>query len=273
MLSAHSVLVALDENTVNCIIDAFSFVTGRIEPWSIVETLTKQKTETQIRARSIEQKRSRIGPPLSTSIPGTDVWTLFDRYLSFGLNISSQIKRTLSSYVRAVIASGASALDVEELVLAVSIESLLRTQFHELRVENGNIDTQINVVAELLNSSSDLDEQFRSRIYGAMQAMKTPRAKDHLMALEKLGLIDPNLVKTYGTFRGKSAHGVGVNWAEIESHIKQSSAMLVLFYQLIFLRIGYQGPYTDYGSSGYPEKMFKGNLDQAIKDCVGLESR
>jgi hypothetical protein len=265
-ISAASNEIVFDETTVNCIIDAFAFITASMEPWSIVQTWTKHQTETRIRSRGFAKRRSRIGPPLSTSLPGDDVWKLFDRYLAFGLDSSDESRHPLASYVRAVLTSGASVLDVEELVLSVTIESLLREQFSFLPLEHENLDTQIEAITDLLNAQDHLDETFRRRLFGALQAMKSPRAKDRLMALMKRSLIDENFVKTYGTFRGKSAHGVGVNWAEIESHIHQSNAMLVLFYQLVFLKIGYQGPYIDYGSSGYPERRFEADLNHASKD-------
>lgn len=266
-ISAHSTATTFDEKTVNCIIDSFAFVTGNLTAWSILETWSKQKTETQIRARLRQQRSSRIRQPLASAGFDSKVWSLFDRYLLFGLNSKNESNHPLASYVRAVIASSRGPLDVEELVLSVSIESLLRTQYSELLIEHKNLDAQIEIVVKLLTDNSCLDDQFRKRVSGAMQAMKNPRAKDSLVALEKLGLIDVSLVRLYGTFRGRSAHGVGVNWKEIASHIKQSTAMLVLFYQLIFLKIGYQGPYTDYHSPGYPEMSFEGDLDQAIKEA------
>ena len=266
IISASSHEIAFDEKTVNCIIDAFAFVTASMEPWSIVETWTKHQTETRIRSRRVEKRRSRIGPPLSTSDPpGDDVWKLFHRYLAFGLASSDESRHPLASYVRAVLTSGASVLDVQEIVLSVTIESLLREQFSFLPFEHENLHAQIEAITDLLNAQDDLDDTFRTRLFGALQAMKSPRAKDRLMALQKRSLIDKNVVRTYRKFRGKSAHGVGVNWAEIQSHLDQSSAMLVLFYQLVFLRIGSQGPYIDYGSSGYPERRFEAHLNHAFE--------
>ncbi len=260
VLSAVSGSVLFDEKVINCIIDTFSFITGTTERWSLLEIAQGETIETRVQATNVDATRSRVGPPIHGTVPNPDVWRLFDQFLSFGLNSSTDDRHPLGPLVHSVISSGKSALEVEALTLSTSIESLLKTQFAELLSENAATERNIEVASKQIESTLTLDANFRKRVLGALSAMKSPRAKDFLAKLEELKLIEPTFVKVYGELRNKSAHGIGVEWAEIQSYLNQCSTMLVLFYQLIFLRIRYTGSYTDYGTYEYPRKDFMGNL-------------
>jgi hypothetical protein len=144
--------------------------------------------------------------------------------------------------------------------LSVSVESLLTSQFSDLLSDNDKMTENIQRATGLVNGATGLDENFRNRLLGAVAAMKNPRAKDFLINLQDRNLIESTLVKVYGGLRNRSAHGVAVTWGEIQSYLNQCGSVLVLFYQLIFLKVGYRGPYTDYGTYGYPLKNFEATL-------------
>lgn len=72
-------------------------------------------------------------------------------------------------------------------------------------------------------------------------------------------LIDRDMVNIWVKLRNKSAHPVGINqeYIDKEKFIKQIDSCIVLFYQLIFNIIHYEGKYIDYSSGGWPTKKFK----------------
>ena len=102
--------------------------------------------------------------------------------------------------------------------------------------------------------SEALDADFRNRMLGSISAMKKARAKDILFVLRDSELVDRELVQTYGKLRNKTAHGVRDSGADIQNYFNQTSAVLVLFFQLVFLIIKYNGEYTDYGTYDYTAK-------------------
>ena len=89
--------------------------------------------------------------------------------------------------------------------------------------------------------------------------MKNARAKDILFKLRDNGIIDKQLIKVYGNLRNKAAHGVNDTGADLQNYSNEISAVLVLFNQLVFLLIGYNGEYTDYGTYNYPTRTFEIN--------------
>jgi hypothetical protein len=258
-LSAKSESVPFDEKAIDCIIEAFAFVTGNLSRWSILERHDGSVIETRVQATSPDGKRSRIGPPIQATGPNPDVWVLFERYLSYGLK-SAETFHPLGPLVRGILASGTAAIEVEALTLSVSVETLLTTHFSNVTPADPDIEKNIKIGASLVSAAICLDKSFRNRLIGALTAMKTPRAKDFLVHLHDRQLLEAGLVKTYDELRNKSAHRVGVNWAEFQSYLNQCSAALVLFYQLVFLRIGYTGQYTDYATYNYPLRGFDATL-------------
>lgn len=276
ILTATSDKVDFTENMLTNIIEAFHFVSGSIQSWSMLEIRDKSLEEVRLHATSKSTERTRIGPPISLNQSGDQIWKLFEKYLLFEMKNGNSKPCSLSSLVRSVISSGMSSLDVEALTLSVSIESLLAEEFGTDFETDENLENNISKVLELIKGISELDTNFRARLTSTISNMKRRRAKDFLIAFRNAGLIEPALVKAYGELRNKFAHGGRVNWAEIQNHIIQCSTILVLFYQLVFLRIGYTGIYTDYGSSGYPTREFsstfasfnKKTLDPAIQQIL-----
>ena len=256
ILTASSDKVIFTESVLTSIVEAFHFVSGSVQPWSVFEILDKSLEEIRLQAVVSDTQRTRIGPPISLSQAGDQIWKLFEKYLSFELRNGDDASRSLGSLVRSVISSGKSSLDVEALTLSVSVESLLVNEFGASFEVDKQLENNISTVIKRLEEMPDLDDNFRERLFGTMKAMKKRRAKDFLIEFREAGLIESALIKTYEKRRNKSAHGEGVNWAKIQSFINQSATVLVLFYQLIFLRIGYTGIYTDYGSYDYPIREF-----------------
>jgi hypothetical protein len=258
-LSARSEKVPFGDKVVGCILDAFSFITGSMDSWALLSRTSGSSFETKIQATDPNPKRSRIGPPLHSAHPNSDIWELFARYFLYGLNSEGSV-HPLAVLHRGVLVSGSADLEAEALTLSVSIESLLASHFSDLIPADQELDSNIKIVSSIIDKNGSLSDPFRKRLEGLLNAMKKPRAKDFLRALESRGLIESSLVKVYENLRNKSAHGVGADWADIQNFLRQCNAMLVLFYQIVFLRIGYMGQYTDYATYQFPTQRFDKSL-------------
>jgi hypothetical protein len=90
-----------------------------------------------------------------------------------------------------VISAGTGALEVEGLLLGVSVESFLRDHFPEL--QEVDVEENVQIAVKLVSDCPVLDDKFRKRLLGAISAMKAVRPKDCLLNLEKRNLIDPLL--------------------------------------------------------------------------------
>ena len=261
-LSAISDTTEFNEILINRIFEAFCFITSNSASWSALVIKSKESRETRIRAVNPNTLKSRIPTPIGFQrLQTTDsVWRLFDCYLKHVLLNEVDYFHPISHEIYSVIESGKASLDIEALTLSVSIESLLKEEMSKLYRISAELTKNICVAKELVQESEILDKDFKNRVVGVFSAMKNARAKDILFALRDNDLIDKELVKTYGDLRNKSAHGGKSSGADLQNHFNRVSAVLVLFYQLLFLVIKYEGEYTDYGAYGYPIKQFSGKL-------------
>jgi hypothetical protein len=261
-LSAVSDVVEFTDVTINRIFESFRFVTSHSEFWSILVIRNIQTTETRIKAINTKKLKSRIPSPIDYHRIdySESVWLLFNCYLKHVLANNIDYLHPIFKEVYSVIESGKASLDVEALILSVSIESLLREELNNFYKLSPELSTNICIAKKLILESDILDENFKNRMIGSLSNMEKARAKDILFGLRDNGLVDKELVKIYGNLRNKSAHGAKNSGGDMQNYFNQISAVLVLFFQLVFLIIEYNGEQTDYGTYGYPTKQFNGKL-------------
>ena len=262
VLSAATDEIELNDININRIFEAFCFVTANPEPWSILIIIRNGAIETRVRAVKTKKIKSRTPPPISFQKiqENKSVWQLFESYLKHGTSNNVDFYHPISRLFYSILESGKASLDVEALTLSVSIESLLNDELSHLYSISSELNKNIECVEQIINESETLDADFKNRMQGSISAMKKARAKDILFVLRDGELVDRELVKTYGELRNKTAHGARDSGADIQNYFNQVSAVLVLFFQLVFLIIKYNGEYTDYGSYQYPTKIFEGRL-------------
>lgn len=260
--SLRAVCEADDYQTVfiSRIFEAFTFITASCASWSALEICHRGTCETRIRAVDTNISSSRILPPIKLQRVqvSNDVWDAFDCYLKHVLLNQQDYLHPISIEISSVIESGKASLDIQALTLAVSIEALLREEMADTHKDHENLKEDIAEAKRLINGSTKISADFKTRVPGLLGSMMNPRAKDILASLGSRGVIDEALIKIYGSLRNKSAHGGKGSGSGFQNYYNRISAVLVLFYQLVFLVIDYQGEYVDYSSYGYPVKRFGG---------------
>jgi hypothetical protein len=115
-------------------------------------------------------------------------------------------------------------------------------------------DERISQTRGKLNDSS-IDSSIKKRLLGALGQMTDPRAKDRLYALANDRLICKRHIKAWEKLRNSSAHATDFEDAQLQDFLDKLHAVYVLFYQLIFLAIGYTGEYVDF-SDQFKSKRF-----------------
>jgi hypothetical protein len=264
-LSVYSMKVIFDDILINRIIEAFRFIIADTLPWAIIKISNGFHSELRLRGERIDKKTSRIGPPISLiNTPPSqthDVWKLFKKFLNFIAKNTKDNWHIISNLNNAIIDSSKSSINVEALTLSANIENLLKIRFKEINTINDELNENIDQAIEIIHDAS-LDENFKKRLHGTITAMKDVRAKDILILLRSHNLIDSKFIKKYEKLRNKSVHGEFKTWVDLQEFIDHCSSAVVLYYQLIFLIIGYCGPYTDYSSYKYPIKKFNKSFRQ-----------
>jgi hypothetical protein len=277
-IQGHTRLVAsmkkdeLNDFVIRRVYESFCFVTANSSSWSCLVVSAAGFTETRIRAFQTIPVDSRIFPPIGFKVidPTNSWWHLFDCYLTYILDTRNDYFHPLSSALFSVLESGRASLDAEALTLSTSIEAILKDQIGGLFDVPASLSRNITIARDVINASPDLDDAFKRRLEGTLGSMMRLRAKDILHLLKSRALIDDELVSIYGPIRDGSAHGERMSGGDLQNYINKLHSVLVLFYHLVFLVFKYEGPYSDYGTYGFPVKTFSGRLAVDNTEQAGL---
>lgn len=262
VISAVSDKIDFTDVVINRIYESFRFVTAHPKSWSMLSIISDGKKEIRIKAIKKSVVKTRIQAPINyqNKFQNENVWRLYELYLSFIIKNTENTQHPVSDLFHSILESGKASLDVEALTLSVSIESLLKDELNDIYSLSGTLIKDLKKEVKRIEKSKTLSDEYKARIKGALSSMGSARAKDILFVLRDQSVIDKGLVSTYSKLRNKTAHGTRVSGADIQNYFNQTSAVLVLFYHLTFLLIGYKGEYTDYGSYDYPTKEFSSDL-------------
>jgi hypothetical protein len=257
---AYSITQEINDTHIMRFVESLQFVLARTLSWSIAELIDGKIKKIKIKSCQRNSEQLRIGSPVYMDGPFSHAWSLFDKYLKHVINYKDKDSwHPISSWVHAVIESGSVSLNTESLVLSVAIEGLLKEEFKHLRSDSSELETQIREVKSIIHKSA-LNPLFKERLYGSFDAMSQTRAKDLLHILKEKNLINSRFIAEYGKLRNPSTHGDYSNMVNLQEYIDRCACILMLFYHLIFLSIGYKGKYIDYSMRGFPVKEFNISL-------------
>lgn len=155
-------------------------------------------------------------------------------------------------------------LDISEisLVIGVAIEALLKEGLSDLEDTDPELVAEVKSVEKVIDSLITIRENSRVRMKGSLGGLKSTRAQDKLIKLQKLGLVTLSELEHWKKLRNTSAHGaLRVDPQKWQQLLQRIFAVTTLAYKLAFLRIGYFGPYTDYGSPRWPIAWFPARDD------------
>lgn len=241
--------------------EALQFVLARKLAWSCIKIWQKNTQTTFISAVAKNEKRTRIQPPLAFGAIDKDggVWMLFGSYLTHTLGHLREDWHPIFRRIQAVVTSGEASIEAQGLTLSVAVEGLLNDALSEIGQPDSEFKGKVKATHDLI-CKSEIDHNIKKRVVGFVDNMVFTRAKDRLRVLRDAGLIDKNLIENWDSLRNPSTHGDVADWQDLQKYIDKCASVLALFYQLIFLAIGYKGDYTDYSSEGYPTKVFNKQL-------------
>jgi hypothetical protein len=239
-------------------IETLQFVLAHPLNWTVLEQHENGIETVIIRRQTKPELTYRIHVPIYVfDRKGEYLWKLFDKYLSYILKYKGKtIWHPMSIFIHRVILSSAIYLETFALETAVAIEGLLLTEFKKLASPTAEFLTELSKASEIINATSEIGDTLKLRICGAIADMKKSRAADKLRALVKSGIIDTKEYQTWKDLRNKSTHPTQPAFVELPELLALRDIVITLFYKLIFLTIGYEGKYMDYGIDGYPLKDF-----------------
>ena len=183
-------------------------------------------------------------------------WQIFKLYLDYILDYSESKKyHPVSGLLDLIIQAENLPIETRFQTACICVESILNSEF-DLEVE---IDKKLKEQIENINKhiNENVEEKLKSRIQGLLAQLLNIRPKDKLYKLKSDNLIDERLIKDWEDLRNPIIHGEQLQAEKLQEYLNKYYSTLTLFYQLIFLKIGYIGKFSDYSLPNWPDKELK----------------
>lgn len=240
------------------IIEALQFVLGKPLHWQLLQIAMSNSKITRIRSALRERSPSACPPiELCAGEHLESVWSLFGKYLAFIFSCRDETWHPLSSRLFTIQHSSTYLWNVQMLTLGVEVEGLLNDEYPAKVQSPSNIATALDAVSVFLEQAAkgtppSVDSGSCNRIKSSLGYLKGSSATNKLKQLVIQGAVRQEDVQAWEHVRHKSAHAQRGETAMTQENSQRLERVLVLFYHLIFNKIGYSGNYTDYGHFGFP---------------------
>lgn len=247
-------------------LEALQYVTGRTLVWRFVGKTEELRSTTSLRSEPVKLSLQQMLPPIEHhrhDLGGQATWTLFDLYLRHIMRFRGDNRfqmHPLSAWLHYVRSASAASIFTQGLALGVAVEGVLEGEFRDVgSPPKGYIDAVGDLTRHVDSWSGDLN--VKKRTLGAINAMRSARAKDRLLALAAEAIVQKRDVDAWDRIRNRGAHARPPESSERQEWIDDCHKTSVLLHHLLFRAIGYQGLYTDYGAANWPAKNYAASPD------------
>lgn len=245
----------INDALITRVTESIQFVLGRSFPGHVIEVTQEGLRKTYIKPPYELEVKFRAIPPIEISTIDHGTWALFDKYLNHFIDYEEERWHPTYGIIHSVIQSSAASVEAQALTVSVAVEGLLKNEFSGLGKPGKRTKEQIALAKKII-TESELDSNIKDRIFGSLGAMGNVSPKDRLFELRNQDLIEQRLISCWKKLRPSSVHADELNYEDLQKYLDLYKSVLVLFYQLIFLAVGYTGNFTDYSEYGFPLKPF-----------------
>lgn len=247
--------------------EAFQFLTAKTALVRAVYRRGPDGTGVKLIAPAFKVADSHFHPPIAEAHwlrHSLEAWGLFGDYLAYVLKTTGYYWNPVAFHMWNARETAFASIDARAVGVAVAVEavcSLVGTPGSSISAEQAN-ELKDRVVTWLREQGEQ--GEVVNRISGMFERLAEKSTKDVLNELANQGHIQKSYVKAWGELRNKYIHPK-INASNPPTENKQRKTIRninkceVLLYQLIMHIIGYKGHYTDYGSSGWDDKLYPDN--------------
>ncbi len=227
--------------------------------------LANGELKTELYSKNNDAKQ-KILPPLNLH-SAIDKWGLFSCYFTKCLEEKGDHFHPLSRQINSLLNASGASMEGQLLTMSVAIEGLISGYFDSVKDKNNISKELVKKMLEVLLKSKLLSADQYKRTEGVTKILLSSNVSDNLRKMQSIGLIEEPMIKVWKDIRNKAAHGT-LECSDIEKCYDAQRKMTVLFYHLIFLVIGYHGPYTDYSEIGFPIKQFEKTVNSTAQTQI-----
>ena len=228
------------------LLDAVTFLENSVVPWSSLSRWQDGRAQFRVRGeRYVPSPRFALPPLPERDRDSGAFWRLVASLVGRSADTESQLR------VWIVVAATAATWPLESrgLVTAVAVEAVAKLLLPGYVPDLAGYSTADEEQARKLIASADLPERLASRLLGVLKRQGAS-ASDRLFELARLGVVDPQEVDAWKALRNSIAHGALPPMGQ--ELVDKVHRVRTLFSRLVLSVVGYEGPYVDYGCTGWP---------------------
>ncbi|HEX6909852.1 MAG TPA: hypothetical protein VF142_05645, partial [Longimicrobium sp.] len=239
------------------LLESLWFVLARPVDWQIRRHITAEADRLTIVPRLRPLESPRLNPPLFFRRNGrfsAALGEMLIKYLDYITPYLEPRYHPTSVNVRQTLLASATNIQTEALALGIGVESFIRREYERL----GSPDEEtLDGLAAALSYMEQWNgsEKLRERLCNAVSGMKGSNPRTAMNKLLQSGVLTEEQHKAWTKLRNTTAHGMDLidDPVQVVQWCDHTHLMLL---RLIFSRIGYKGPYTDYATVGWGETQY-----------------
>lgn len=259
------------------VIEALLFVLGRPVWWRESNRSTGNTSRLRLRSRIITPTPIRMKAPFYERFDSIykNYWRLFALYLEFVVTYEQPEFHPCSAFLLSVSQASSNSAHGYALNLAVAVEGLVKHLHKDQRAKDPDYEKAVEAFKEHVASWPQLDYWAnqggpnRERLIGLTNILNQGSPQDHLYRLAKENKLIKNHVIIWKELRTQAAHSLdNPNSPQLQKLLRDIDTVIVLMYHLLFHVIGYQGPYVDFSTVGYPTRIYPPWRPQPVDSSI-----
>jgi hypothetical protein len=245
--------------------EALQYITAKPAIWRARVQSVGEGLHLELSSPRPKSSHTRLSPPISRGASHFHkyTWCLFIKYLSYVTkNNNGTYWSPVAYHIYNACEATATSIDTHALAISIAIEalsSLISIELDDTKVNE--IKSFQNRIYEWVLKQSDVPEDITRRLRGQIQAMGRRRPQDKLHVLAANGHVTKDYIRAWANLRNRHVHPTIEDlkkpdlayFQDLLDHIHRAE---VLLWQITFYLIGYEGPFTDYGTHGAPEMQY-----------------
>jgi len=238
------------------VLSALQYILAEPLNWVIYEKRIKDEFTTTLRPFQDVHKKSKFRESILL-VDGNEskVWELFDTYLNHILLNKEDFNDPITNIVSKSLSASQGSYDAFSLSLSLAVEEILNVSFKDIEVEKSVKEEDIQTFKKAIKSL-DIEDSFRGRIGNFIGYIQNTTATDRLRKLIDTTPISKDDYDNWKAIRSYFAHPDDSE-LDTQDKIDKTYSVLTLLHKLIFLKIGYEGSYNNFGEKSWPLKEWK----------------
>ena len=236
-------------------LSALQFILSEHIHWVMCYKHVKNNHELAFRPFLENYSKSKYLKPLQFDSFDTDkAWDLFNIYLKHILLNKKDRNDKITRIISECVSAGSGSFKAFSLTVTLAIEEILNNCFQELSIETSVKKEDINLLKSDIKEL-EIEKKFKDRIYSFLGYVQKTGATDKLRHL-----IDKTSIKKsdYDDWKTLRNHYVHPNESKLspQKEIDKTYSNLTLLHKLIFIKINYEGSYSNYSKTNWPKENF-----------------